>query len=174
MLRYARALAKRGLRVVTFDFPGSRKNEPLEAAYARVVAEVHRRFPNEPLAIGGKSMGGRIASQIVAKQSLPVRRLVFFGYPLHPPKKPDVRRDAHLPAVRVPMLFVSGTRDPFGSPAELTELTKKLGGASLLLIEGADHSLEVSSAHAQRETDSRVWDAATDFILVEVEADRRA
>jgi len=168
MNRYARGLSERGFRVVRFDFPGSRKNEPLERAYLAVVTRVARQFPEAPLTIGGKSMGGRIASLIASKQSLPIRGLVFFGYPLHPPGKPEHRRDAHLPNVRVPMLFVSGTRDPFASPAELRALTKTFG-AKLMLVEGGDHSLEVprSAKVGQGDVDARIWDAVADFCATE-------
>ena len=153
MVRYAKELAARGLRVVTFDFPGSRQNAPLERAYLDVVTKVLARFPGEPLSMGGKSMGGRIASQIASR--VPgVRSLVFFGYPLHPPRQPEKRRDAHLPDVTVPMLFVSGKRDPFGSPAELRALTKRLH-SRLELVDG-DHSPPCEPA---------VWDAAASFIL---------
>jgi predicted alpha/beta-hydrolase family hydrolase len=165
IVRYAKALAKRGLRVVTFDFPASRKNEPLEDAYRHIVSKVRSRFAREPLAIGGKSMGARIASQLAAKDSLEVRALVFFGYPLHPPGMPAKRRDAHLPDVKAPMLFLSGTRDPFASPTELRALTKKLG-ASLSLVDGGDHSLHVpkSSPVSQREVDTRVWNETAAFV----------
>jgi len=166
MTRYAKGLAARGLRVVTFDFPGTRSSmEPLEKAYVDVVERVHARFPNEPLAIGGKSMGGRVASQIVAKYKLPVARLVLFGYPLHPPGKPEKRRDVHLPDVRQPMLFVSGARDAFGSEREMQNLAKSLG-SELLEIAGGDHSLEVPKRfpETQAEVDARVWDAAVNFV----------
>ncbi len=166
IVRYARALSKRGLRIITFDFPGSRKNEPLENAYRRIVVDVQKRFPRSPLAIGGKSMGGRIASQLASKEAPDLCALVFFGYPLHPPGTPEKRRDAHLPSVRVPMLFISGTRDPFATPSELYALTKKLG-ASLSLVDGGDHSLQVvkSSVIPQRDVDTRVWDETAAFIV---------
>ena len=72
--------------------------------------------------------------------------LVYFGYPLHPPGKPAQRRDAHLPQIRVPMLFLHGTRDPFGSPDEMRGLAESLPGASLELIDGGDHSLARSKS----------------------------
>jgi hypothetical protein len=141
MVSYAKALAKRGVRVVTFDFPRVRSvMGPLEDAYVAIVQKTLERFPNEPLAIGGKSMGGRVASLIAAKSTLPISKLVFFGYPLHPPKKPEKRRDAHLPDVKQPMLFLHGTRDPFGSPAEMRALCKKLG-ARMVLFEGQGHDV---------------------------------
>ena len=142
IVSHAKALAKRGIRVVTFDFPRVRSvMGPLEDAYVAVVKKTHERFPNEPLAIGGKSMGGRVASLIAAKYTLPISKLVFFGYPLHPPKKPEKRRDAHLPDVKQPMLFLHGTRDPFGTPREMRVLCKKLG-ARLELFDGQGHDLE--------------------------------
>ncbi|HEX4513923.1 MAG TPA: alpha/beta fold hydrolase [Polyangiaceae bacterium] len=141
IVSYAKALAKRGVRVVTFDFPRVRSvMGPLEDAYVAIVQKTHARFPNEPLSIGGKSMGGRVASLIAAKYTLPISKLVFFGYPLHPPKKPEKRRDAHLPDVKQPMLFLHGTRDPFGSPAEMRALCKKLG-ARMVLFEGQGHDV---------------------------------
>ncbi len=159
IVRYAKALASRGVRVVTFDFPKTRsKMDPLMDAYVAVVEETCARFPKEPLSIGGKSMGGRVASMIAANYTLPIASLVFFGYPLHPPAKPEKRRDAHLPDVTQPMLFVCGTRDPFGSEKELRALTKKLG-AELLVIEGGDHSLV-----ARKNQDARIWDAAAAFV----------
>ncbi len=91
-------------------------------------------------------MGGRIASQVAARGGFnpAPSGLVFFGYPLHPPGKPAQRRDKHLPGVGVPMLFLSGTRDPFGSPAELIELAGRLPSAVLESLEGGDHSLVAS------------------------------
>ena len=141
IVSHAKALSSRGIRIVTFDFPKVRSTMiPLEEAYVAVVQRTHERFPDEPLAIGGKSMGGRVASLIAAKYTLPISKLVFFGFPLHPPKKPDKRRDAHLPDVKQPMLFLHGTRDPFGSPREMRALCKKLG-SKLVLFEGQGHDL---------------------------------
>lgn len=162
MKRYERALEKRGVPVVTFDFPKTRSNlEVLERAFIEVIEKT-----KQTVAIGGKSMGGRIASMIAAKYTLPVSRLVFFGYPLHPPGKPDKRRDAHLPDVKQPMLFVQGARDPFGGEDEMRPLAKKLG-AKLLVVAGGDHSLVVPKkwSEKQDEVDARIWDAAAAFLL---------
>ena len=167
MKRYARGLEKRGVGVVTFDFPRTRSTmAPLEDAFRAAIDRTRARFPDEPIAIGGKSMGGRVASLIAAKYTLPVARLVFFGYPLHPPGKPDKRRDEHLPRVKQPMLFVSGSRDPFGSAAEMRALAKKLR-AKLLVVDGGNHSLELPKRwpETQGEVDARVWDAAAAFML---------
>ena len=89
-------------------------------------------------------MGGRIASQVVAADpdARGVAGLVFLGYPLHPPGRPERIRDAHLPAIRVPMLFVQGSRDPFGTPDELQTVLTRCRDARLHLVDSGDHSLK--------------------------------
>ena len=92
----------------------------LEGCYRAVIDAVRDRVDSarRALFIGGKSMGGRIATQVAAADAaLPLAGLVLLGYPLHPPGQPDRLRDAHLPQVARPMLFVQGTRDTFGTPA---------------------------------------------------------
>ncbi len=166
MIHHAEGLRARDIRVVTFDFPRTRSQmNVLEDAYRDVVLRTLERFPNEPLSIGGKSMGGRVASQMIAKYNLRVRSLVFLGFPLHPPGEPKKRRDAHLPSVNQPMLFISGTRDPFASSRELRALTKKIG-AKLTLIESGDHSLIVTkkSRIDQRDVDARTWNEIAAFV----------
>jgi hypothetical protein len=151
ILRVVRAFATHGIEVVTFNFPymdADRKAPDrapvLEAHFARVWREV-AGHASTPMVAGGKSMGGRIASQVAAAGGFdpPPTALVFFGYPLHPPNQPGKRRDAHLPRVGAPMLFLHGTRDPFGAPDEMHALTAALPAADLHLIDGGDHSLVV-------------------------------
>ena len=147
--RVAAGLEQRGIPVVTFDFPyiAAKRKVPdppavLEQAVRDVWASASRDHEGRMFA-GGKSMGGRIASQVAADGGFAPAPagLVFFGYPLHPPGKPAQRRDAHLPRVRVPMLFLHGTRDAFGSPDEMRNLVASLPDATLELIAGGDHSL---------------------------------
>lgn len=149
MTRVAQGLAGRGVRVVTFNFPytaaGRRvpdRAPVLENAFAEAWREAAAEGTGR-LVAGGKSMGGRIASQLAAKGVLDPApaALVLFGYPLHPPGKPDARRDRHLPDIHAPMLFLHGARDPFGTPEEMRELVGKLPAATLELVEGGDHSL---------------------------------
>jgi predicted alpha/beta-hydrolase family hydrolase len=151
MVAWASALGELGLHVVTFDFPytarGKRapdKNDVLELCWSRVLAHVRARAPSDaPIFVGGKSMGGRIASQIVA-QGESVAGLVFLGYPLHPPGKPKDLRTQHWPNVRARSLFVQGTRDPFGSPVEIALHVRELGApATIHAVDGGDHSLVV-------------------------------
>jgi len=149
MIKVATGMAARGLPTATFDFPykAAGRSAPdrapiLEKAFQDAWLEA-ASAARAPIFAGGKSMGGRIASQSAALGGLEPRPagLVFFGYPLHPPGKPDQRRDRHLPKVGAPMLFISGTRDPFASPAELEALVGGLDRTTLHLVEGGDHSL---------------------------------
>jgi predicted alpha/beta-hydrolase family hydrolase len=99
-------------------------------------------MPEEKVVIGGKSMGGRMASYIAAHPR--VAGLLFLGYPLHPPGKQDQLRDQHLYNIRKPMLFVSGTKDPFAQINLLKQTLNKIGNyASYHLVDGGGHSLEV-------------------------------
>ena len=151
MQRVVRAFAAHGITALTFNFPymDAGRSAPdrapvLEAHYAKVWAELTANATGPHFA-GGKSMGGRISSQVAAAGGFTPAPagLVFFGYPLHPPNQAAKRRDEHLPGVAVPMLFLHGTRDPFGTPDEMTALAGNLPGATLHLIEGGDHSLVV-------------------------------
>lgn len=159
MVDFATALAALGLDVVTFNFlyTEQRRRIPdrapvLEACYRDVVAAVHARLDSSQrvLCIGGKSMGGRIASQVAAADaSLPVAGLVLLGYPLHPPGRPLERRDKHLPAIARPMLFVQGARDAFGTPDELRPALQTLTPAPTLHpVPHGDHSFKVPGKNA--------------------------
>jgi uncharacterized protein len=101
----------------------------------------------EPIWASGKSFGGRMAPMAVA-DGMPAAGLVFLGYPLHPPGKPEKARDEHMPGITVPMLFLQGRNDPFGIPNDqLDELVARIGPTALLeWIEGANHSFEVKGA----------------------------
>jgi predicted alpha/beta-hydrolase family hydrolase len=100
----------------------------------------------EALVLGGRSMGGRMCSMAVA-EGLPAAGLALVSYPLHPPGKPEKLRIEHLPAITVPCLFVSGTRDPFGTPDELEEHTAKIRGpVTHVWIDGGRHELKGADA----------------------------
>jgi predicted alpha/beta-hydrolase family hydrolase len=154
MVEFARALSARGLDIVTFNFAYTeqRRRIPdrgpsLEACYQSVIDTVRDAVPSahRGLFIGGKSMGGRIATQVAAaNHEQPVSGLVLLGYPLHPPGKPTERRDKHLPAVGRPMLFIQGSRDAFGTPTELTPiLDGLLPRPRLHAVDGGDHSFKL-------------------------------
>src|SRR5881392_2181912 len=149
----AGGLAARGFDVMTFNFlykeQGRSIPDPkarLESCYQAVIktALSHRKLKKNGLVIGGKSMGGRIASQVAAVAPDNIAGLVFLGYPLHPPGRPDKMRDEHLKDIQAPMLFVQGARDTFGTAAEIQAVIKRLRlPAKLYVIEGGDHSFKV-------------------------------
>lgn len=148
----ARALAAGGIGTLRYQFPymqqKARRPDPPAVAAATVraaVAEAARRVPGLPLVAGGKSFGGRMTSTAQAEAPLPgVRGLVFLGFPLHPPGRPDDKRAEHLAAVRIPMLFLQGDRDEFADLKLLRPVVQRLGErAALHLVEGGDHSFHV-------------------------------
>jgi uncharacterized protein len=162
MVNIARALAAMGIDVVTFNFPYTQQGRRipdrapiLESCYRSVIEAVRTAVASAKtrLFIGGKSMGGRIATQVAAGDpQLTLAGLVLLGYPLHPPGRPDQRRDKHLPAIKRPMLFVQGSRDAFGTPAELKAILDTLEGhAMLYVVEGGDHSFKVSSSQPAKQ-----------------------
>jgi uncharacterized protein len=176
MVGFSAALAARGLHVVTFNFPyverGRRvpdRNPALERAWEAVLHHVRASAGQDAaLVAGGKSMGGRIASQVAARDVVPGAPcgLVFLGYPLHPPGRPDQRRTAHWPRVAVPALFVQGSRDPFASPDELAADLPTFGGRpSLEIVEGGDHSFKVpGGAPRQRDVVTRIQDSVAGWV----------
>jgi predicted alpha/beta-hydrolase family hydrolase len=177
IVHFASGLAARGLDVVTFNFLYTEerrripdRTEKLEACYHAVVDAVrnHGPFAGNLLCIGGKSMGGRIASHLAAEEGDAADRLiaglVFLGYPLHPPGKPQQLRAAHLDRIRAPMLFVQGSRDPFGTPAELAPVLKSLPArATLHVVENGDHSLATSRTKSAAV--DQVYEAIQDAIV---------
>jgi predicted alpha/beta-hydrolase family hydrolase len=173
MVKMATALAGRGVDVVTFNFLYAEakrrapdRNDVLESTWRAAIDAVRARGASRML-IGGKSMGGRIATQVAAQGGLPLGGLVLLGYPLHPPGKPAQLRSAHLPRVTVPMLFVQGSRDSFGTPEELRPIVDGLGhGSRLFVVEGGDHSLSLpkSSGKTLDDTLARVADEVVAFI----------
>jgi predicted alpha/beta-hydrolase family hydrolase len=117
----------------------------LTATVAAAVRAAKEVAPGLPLLAGGKSMGGRMSSQAAADGFLnEVRGLVFFGFPLHPPKQPGTKRAEHLSKVAMPMLFLQGTRDALADLRLLRPICKELGArATLQVVETADHSFHV-------------------------------
>jgi predicted alpha/beta-hydrolase family hydrolase len=157
MRMYAKGLAARGLDVMTFNFVYMEQGRSvpdqkhkLEGCFQAVIetALKNRKLKNNRVVIGGKSMGGRIASQVMAGEDREafaehVIGLVFLGYPLHPPGQSTKLRVEHLEYVKKPMLFVQGTRDALGSPDEIKPYIKNLRPAAKIHeIEGGDHSFK--------------------------------
>ena len=157
MRMFAQGLAARGLDVMTFNFIYMEQGRSvpdqkpkLEKCFRAVIEAIakHRKLKTNRLVVGGKSMGGRIASQVVAARdaeplAFDVSGLVFLGYPLHPPGNPAKLRVEHLEHIKKPMLFVQGTRDALGTPEEIQPFVKNLRPpAKIYAIEGGDHSFK--------------------------------
>jgi len=157
MRMFAKGLAARGLDVMTFNFVYMEQGRSvpdqkhkLEGCFRAVIetALKQRKLKNNRVVLGGKSMGGRIASQVMAgedREALAndVVGLVFLGYPLHPPGNPAKLRVEHLERIKKPMLFVQGTRDALGTPDEIKPFLKNLRpSAKIHEIEGGDHSFK--------------------------------
>src|SRR5579863_10475496 len=152
MAAVAAELAERGIATLRYQFPymehGARRPDPPRLAQATVraaVAAALRMLPSVPLIAGGKSFGGRMTSQAQAIAALPgVRGLAFLGFPLHPAGKPSSERADHLSVVRIPMLFLQGTRDQLATLELIEPLCGSLGERSTLqLFADADHSFHV-------------------------------
>ncbi len=152
MAATAQGLAERGIATLRFNFPfmeqgAKRPDSPAvaQAAIRAAVAEAARRLPDVPLFAGGKSFGGRMSTQAQAAEPLSgVRGIVLVGFPLHAAGKPSVDRAAHLPDVKVPMLFLQGTRDTLADLDLITRTTAGLGKrATLHVVDGADHAFHV-------------------------------
>lgn len=155
MRGFTDALNDLGVATLRFNFPyreAGRKfpdRPPLavatwRAAMAAAAAQAAAHGDNGPLWAAGKSFGGRMASMAVA-EGMEAAGLVYLGYPLHPPGKPEKLRDEHLYGITVPMLFLQGTRDPFATPEILTDVVSRIGPSAVLeWVQGGDHSFAVA------------------------------
>ena len=175
MAAVAAELAQRGIATLRYQFPymerGSKRPDPPKLAQAAVraaVAAAARALPKLPLIAGGKSFGGRMTSQAQAATPLQgVRGLAFLGFPLHPAGKPSQDRAKHLFDVKVPMLFLQGTRDTLAALEQLEPLCKALGRrATLQLFADADHSFHAPARSGRKDADvrSEVLDALAAWI----------
>jgi hypothetical protein len=168
--KIAQALAGKGIGTFRYEFAymerrAGRPDPPaVAAAWVReAVGEAARAAPGVPLLAGGKSFGGRMTSTAQAQEPLSgVRGLVFLGFPLHPPGRPGTSRAEHLSQVRIPMLFLQGTRDEFAGLDLLRTVVQALGDrATLHLIDDGDHSFKVPKRTGRTETDVFAELAAT-------------
>ena len=164
MLRVARSLDSAGFEVLRFNFPyqekGSRRIDPMPVLQRRFSEVVESLGRNRKIIIGGRSMGGRVASMMAA-DGFACDGLLLLAYPLHPAGKPEALRSAHLPRIAQPVLCVSGTRDALCT-RELMERARVGPRWTMYWIEGADHSFRVlkSSGRTEAEVDAEVAAAA--------------
>lgn len=172
LVQTANALRERGLGVVRFNFVYKEKKsgrpDPmprLKECYAAVVARARQELNPKTLIIGGRSMGGRAGSMLAA-DGFECDGLLLLAYPLHAPGRPDQLRDAHLPAIKVPVICFNGTRDPFCTPSLMEEVLKRVTTKwEMHWVEGADHSFHVPRASGKTDVQvlteiadaSRAW-----------------
>lgn len=168
IVNIARRLAVTGIEVVTFNFPymEQKRRVPdstsaLEHCFRRVIESVQQSpDTTKVLFIGGKSMGGRIATHLAA-QGERLQGVFALGYPLHPPGKPQHQRSVHLPAISIPVLIVQGERDPFGTPSELAPVIETMKApVRLEVVPGGDHSLGVRGVPSEQLYDRMAMEIA--------------
>ena len=171
MASAADGFAERRIATLRYQFPfmeaGSKRPDRPALAQATVRAAVKaaaQAAPSLSLFAGGKSFGGRMTSQAQASEPMPgVCGLVFFGFPLHPAKKPSVERAAHLDDVAIPMLFLQGTRDGLAELPLLASTVERLGSqTTLAAVDGADHAFHVSARSGR--TDAEVLASMLDTV----------
>jgi uncharacterized protein len=151
LVGFGDALGLEGIATLRFNLPyreaGRRMpGRPADAiaAWRDVMRWAQNEAPGLPVLAAGKSYGGRMASMAVA-EGMSAAGLVYLGYPLHPPGKPESLRDEHLYGIRVPMLFLQGTRDPFATPSLLEGVVSRIGASAVLeWVEGGGHSFEAA------------------------------
>jgi hypothetical protein len=162
MAAVASGLAERRIATLRYQFPymerGSKRPDPPKLAHSTVrtaVAEAGKHLPKLPLIAGGKSFGGRMTSQAQALDPLPgVIGLAFTGFPLHPANEPSQKRAEHLFDVKIPMLFLQGTRDALAMRDQIEPLCKELGKrATLKLFPDADHSFHVPARSGRKDAE---------------------
>jgi hypothetical protein len=150
MASLSEELEKLSVATLRYNFPYMEKKQgrpdpaPIAEKTVKCALEVaHKKFPSIPLFAAGKSFGGRMSSQRLSKDSpLFVNGLIFYGFPLHPLGAPGVERAAHLKDMKVPMLFLQGSRDKMAEPPLLKKVMNGLPEATLDAFEGADHSFK--------------------------------
>ena len=167
------ALNERGIATMRFNFPYSEAGKKFPdrpptaiATWNAAMDAARQRSAGQPVFAAGKSFGGRMASMAVA-EGMETAGLVFLGYPLHAPGKPEKLRDGHLYGLDVPMLFLQGTRDPFALPGELEPVVERIGpNAVLKWFEGGDHSFKVARSKRTPEQDGAgLAGSVAEFVL---------
>ena len=150
MKSLSQSLAGSGIATLRFNFPFAeqKKGRPDVPAIAHKTIEAalmhaQETYPGLPLLVSGKSFGGRMSSQHLSAHPNPaVKGIIFYGFPLHPPKKPSIDRAEHLKDVKIPMLFLQGTRDELATWDLITSVCSQLPNATLEKLEGADHAFK--------------------------------
>lgn len=155
MVELSKCLAEAGIATLRFNFPfmENKKGRPDTPAVAhatieKAIAKAEKLFPQKPIFAAGKSFGGRMTSQFLSvNHETPAEGIIFYGFPLHPPGKPSIERAEHLKTVKVPMLFLQGSRDEFATWKLIKSVCSSLRLAELVEIEGANHAFKAGKVN---------------------------
>lgn len=156
MVKLAQALAEHQIGTIRFNFPFIEKGKKLpdfppvaEKTIEAVLNHIYSEYGHIPIVASGKSFGGRMSSQLIARQSVPfVKAIVFYGFPLHPSGKPGVQRAEHLKQVLIPKLFLQGTNDLLAELSLIRNVCEGLVNSTMITIEDADHSFKIRNKDA--------------------------
>ena len=165
MLTLSKLLAEKNIATLRFNFPymENKKGRPDVPAIAHkaieaAVRKAQKLFPSLPVLISGKSFGGRMSSQyLAAHPDVDVKAIIFYGFPLHQPGKPSVERAEHLKDLKVPMLFLQGTKDEFATYDLIKRTCASLPSATLVIIEGANHSFKAGKQEMMPMLAAATW-----------------
>lgn len=172
----ALAFVKKNVAVVRFNFPYKENGKKLPGAPQPNVTTIHQiskwcqsHYPQLSLFLSGKSYGGRISSHFIAEnEKYPAKGLIYFGFPLHAPGKPDKKRADHLYQIKIPQLFLQGTNDSLAEIQLIREVTDSLSDSKLITYENADHSFKVAkkfNGKPEAEMIESLADAANQWVL---------
>lgn len=174
MENMSQELAQRGIATFRYQFPYMEKGKGMDSPKVRLatvrsaVMAAREAVPDLPMLLGGKSMGGRMASTAASEEALEgVKGLIFLGFPLHAPGKAGIARGEHLKAVNIPMLFIQGTRDKLAQMDLISEVVDGLGDhATMHIVEGGDHSFKVlkRSGRTEEEVMAEMGDAIAAWV----------
>jgi len=167
MVSLAKSLAEEDIATLRFNFPFTEQKkgrpDPPPVAHKTVEAAIykaHELFPSLPLFASGKSFGGRMTSQFLSSHfNTPSKGIIFYGFPLHPSKKPSIERAEHLKNVKMPMLFLQGTKDELAEWNLIESVCASLPLAQLVKIEGADHAFKAGKKDIMQilVTETKQW-----------------
>jgi predicted alpha/beta-hydrolase family hydrolase len=152
MKKLALALCEKNIGTLRFNFPFIEKKKKIvdrppiaELTVERAIEKVKQQYPDVPLFASGKSFGGRMTSHLFSKHfNLGVAGIIFYGFPLHAPGNPGVERAAHLSSVKIPMLFLQGSKDALATLSLMQQVTSELQNTKLVVFENADHSFKAN------------------------------
>jgi len=155
MEKLSQKLHSHSIATVRYNFPYIEKKKKMpdvpavaEKTVGNVLAQITEKYQNVPIFLAGKSFGGRMSSQFASKNNVNAKGIIFYGFPLHAPGKADIQRAEHLKNVKVPLLFLQGTKDALANLQLIEKVCKELPSSTLVTFAGADHSFKIKGKEA--------------------------